>query len=346
MKTAEEFYREKYKESKLGLVKDFSLSQISINGETAMRWAKEYSDYVLSTKGAELDETATLEEILLNKAKELGVAVDFSNKSYDGDLDPPLDMIGFVEFICNTDNLSVPNKEVTDKSGEMQVTDEEIKTLAYSEVKAKMGLPDYLPDTGMGHQMGVTFRLGVECFMAGAKIAVSKDKKDLSGMKGKELLVKFSEWIRTFEMLDKQNGYWVLESQISDDKLVKAFLDDTKVAVSKEPELLDEDITPDDILFGHPDKGIESCWVDSSDMRFIKNYLPSIRKAMEEYHLLKTQLSPDKTEEEAVRFAEFIKFNYEPCDNGMWVCNKDTITIYTTKELYNIFKTSVEQNKP
>ena len=90
----------------------------------------------------------------------------------------------------------------------------------------------------------------------------------------------------------------------TDEELIK-IIDD--LAVSPEPELLDEDITPDDILFGHPDKGIESCWVDSSDMRFIKNYLPSIRKAMEEYHLLKTQLSPDKIEEKAVRLPEQIR---------------------------------------
>jgi len=27
--------------------------------------------------------------------------------------------------------------------------------------------------------------------------------------------IEFAEWLRTFEALDKMNGFWVLESQIS-----------------------------------------------------------------------------------------------------------------------------------
>lgn len=33
------------------------------------------------------------------KSKEMGIAVDFSDKEYNGDLDPPMDMRGFLEYI-------------------------------------------------------------------------------------------------------------------------------------------------------------------------------------------------------------------------------------------------------
>lgn len=40
------------------------------------------------------------------------------------------------------------------------------------------------------------------------------------------VLEEFSEWIRTFEALERQNGQWVIESQLSDKQIVKAFLTD------------------------------------------------------------------------------------------------------------------------
>lgn len=38
----------------------------------------------------------------------------------------------------------------------------------------------------------------------------------------------FAEWIRTFEALERQNGQWVIESQLSDKQIVRAFIEDLK----------------------------------------------------------------------------------------------------------------------
>ncbi len=45
-------------------------------------------------------------------------------------------------------------------------------------------------------------------------------------MKTKIEAVEFAEWLRTFEVLDKINGFWVLESQISSEALYKNYLID------------------------------------------------------------------------------------------------------------------------
>lgn len=42
------------------------------------------------------------------------------------------------------------------------------------------------------------------------------------------VLEEFAEWIRTFEALERQNGQWVIESQLSDKDIVKAFIEDKK----------------------------------------------------------------------------------------------------------------------
>lgn len=36
--------------------------------------------------------------------------------------------------------------------------------------------------------------------------------------------IAFAEWLRTFESLEKKNGFWILESQISSEELYKAYL--------------------------------------------------------------------------------------------------------------------------
>jgi len=51
-----------------------------------------------------------IEEILLAKAKELSIYVDFSDKSYDGDKEAPMDLIGFLVYL--TDNFQPIVKEV------------------------------------------------------------------------------------------------------------------------------------------------------------------------------------------------------------------------------------------
>lgn len=37
--------------------------------------------------------------------------------------------------------------------------------------------------------------------------------------------IEFAEWLRTFSVLTKENGYWVLEMQISSKKLYEAYLE-------------------------------------------------------------------------------------------------------------------------
>jgi hypothetical protein len=38
--------------------------------------------------------------------------------------------------------------------------------------------------------------------------------------------IEFAEWIRTFEVLEKRDGFWVLESQVSTEELYTAYLED------------------------------------------------------------------------------------------------------------------------
>lgn len=38
--------------------------------------------------------------------------------------------------------------------------------------------------------------------------------------------IEFGEWLRTFEILDKMHGYWVLEHQVSTESLYKVYLKD------------------------------------------------------------------------------------------------------------------------
>lgn len=38
--------------------------------------------------------------------------------------------------------------------------------------------------------------------------------------------VEFAEWIRTFDSLEKKQGFWIIESQISSEDLYKGFLKD------------------------------------------------------------------------------------------------------------------------
>ncbi len=50
-----------------------------------------------------------------------------------------------------------------------------------------------------------------------------KDKKGIR-QPGKLTAIAFGEWLRTFDALTRENGYWVLESQISTEELYEAFL--------------------------------------------------------------------------------------------------------------------------
>jgi hypothetical protein len=38
--------------------------------------------------------------------------------------------------------------------------------------------------------------------------------------------IEFAEWIRTFEVLERENGFWVIESQVSSEELYSAYLED------------------------------------------------------------------------------------------------------------------------
>lgn len=49
-------------------------------------------------------------------------------------------------------------------------------------------------------------------------------------------MIKFAEWIRTFEALERQNGQWVIESQLSDEQIVKAFIADSNQEHLKQQE--------------------------------------------------------------------------------------------------------------
>ena len=46
--------------------------------------------------------------------------------------------------------------------------------------------------------------------------------------------IDFAEWLRTFEPLTKENGYWVLECQISSENLYKAYVHDKSKALKKD----------------------------------------------------------------------------------------------------------------
>lgn len=59
-------------------------------------------------------------------------------------------------------------------------------------------------------------------FTAGASFA-STDPEMMKAM-----LKPFAEWIRTFELLERENGQWVIESQLTDEQIVKAFIADLK----------------------------------------------------------------------------------------------------------------------
>ena len=38
--------------------------------------------------------------------------------------------------------------------------------------------------------------------------------------------IEFAEWLRSFEVLSKENGYWVLDCQVSSEELYKNYLCD------------------------------------------------------------------------------------------------------------------------
>ncbi len=48
---------------------------------------------------------------------------------------------------------------------------------------------------------------------------------DVSGSLQAEA-IEFAEWIRTFDSLEKKQGFWIIESQISSEDLYKGFLKD------------------------------------------------------------------------------------------------------------------------
>jgi len=51
------------------------------------------------------------------------------------------------------------------------------------------------------------------------------NKSDVSGSLQAEA-IEFAEWIRTFDSLEKKQGFWIIESQISSENLYKGFLKD------------------------------------------------------------------------------------------------------------------------
>ena len=53
--------------------------------------------------------------------------------------------------------------------------------------------------------------------------------------------VKFAEWLRTFDSLEKQHDYWVIESQISSEELYKLFLNNTFTKTNSEVDKLQSD---------------------------------------------------------------------------------------------------------
>lgn len=46
------------------------------------------------------------------------------------------------------------------------------------------------------------------------------------GHEAKKDAIEFAEWLRTFEPLEKKNGFWILESQISSEELYNSYLRD------------------------------------------------------------------------------------------------------------------------
>lgn len=56
---------------------------------------------------------------------------------------------------------------------------------------------------------------------AGVVYVLSVDESPAAGRE--EDAVAFGEWLRTFDLLDKQNGHWVLESQVATTRLYKLF---------------------------------------------------------------------------------------------------------------------------
>lgn len=50
-----------------------------------------------------------------------------------------------------------------------------------------------------------------------------REKADEVESSAKEREIAFAEWIRTFDALEKKDGHWVLESQVSSEKLWTAW---------------------------------------------------------------------------------------------------------------------------
>lgn len=60
-------------------------------------------------------ELSELKSFLSEKAIELNIYVDFSDKSYDGDKAAPMDLFGFVEYLCKQSSTSEEEKDLTPK---------------------------------------------------------------------------------------------------------------------------------------------------------------------------------------------------------------------------------------
>lgn len=56
----------------------------------------------------------------------------------------------------------------------------------------------------------------MEALLADVRQAVEQNQKVEA--------IEFAEWIRTFDALDKKDGFWILESQLSSKDLYESFL--------------------------------------------------------------------------------------------------------------------------
>lgn len=252
--------------------------------------------------------------------KKNGQDILYHLKTYDsleGKCINLVDAIGAVDHYLNS--ISVTTKgaelEVMDKSGEMQKAKKEISNILESLYKKEY---DFLEGE---KKLFTLFQLYPWLNI------VSKDKKDLSGMKENECPFEIdlsTSSATKCKLCVKEN--WEHGFNIT--------------AVSPEPELLDEDRVKEarkkiaEILDNLHQKRTD--WIEAEQELF---------KLFKLYPWLNSTLSPDKTEEEAaILFANWLEENYTFMGDGYKA--KDNFMynsfVESLEELYQIFKTETK----
>lgn len=60
-------------------------------------------------------------------------------------------------------------------------------------------------------------------YTGGVQVVLSDNERNVVLGAMKSNAIKFAEWLRTFEALEKKDGQWVIESQVSTEELYAVF---------------------------------------------------------------------------------------------------------------------------